>query len=212
MFGSKENDNRRILITGARGFIGSRLVDFLAGRGYTIVKYTGDIRDIASMESTDLVVHLAAKVDEIRVGREKDDFLTVNVLGTQHVIDLCLKYHCKLIFFSSMAAVHPQSLYGLSKFLAEESVKFYAIHYGLQAVTMRPCSIYDETVGLNRSGKQVDLFRGRNYPLAYLLRDVERIIQNHDFTRKYKIYTTTLFFEHHVLYWLRKIVRKIKNP
>lgn len=207
-------EDTTILITGAKGFIGSRLSNMLSERGYNVTDYTGDINDLQSMENyfrtADVVIHLAAKIDDIRKGREKDDFITVNVLGTQHVIDFCLKYNCKLIFFSSMAAVRPTNLYGLSKALGERLVQFYGERFSLRAIIVRPSNIYNEESN-NRSGKRVDLSRGCNYPLAYLLRDVGHIIANHNFFSKVQIYTTRLFLEHVVPYWPKRISNKFKR-
>lgn len=210
---TKDKDTT-ILITGAKGFIGSRLSNMLNNRGYNVVNYIGDINDLSGMENyfrtADVVIHLAAKIDDIRKGREKDDFMIVNVLGTQHVIDFCLKYNCKLIFFSSTTAIRPKSLYGLSKSLGEQLVQFYGAQFGLKAIIMRPRNIYSDEI-INRAGKKVDLSRGRNYPLSLLLRDINSVITDDKFSGKVQIYTTRLFLEHVVLYWPKRIFIKFKK-
>jgi glycosyltransferase involved in cell wall biosynthesis len=214
LLATTEIEDTTILLTGATGFIGSRLSKMLSEQGYKVTNYIGDINDLPNMENyfktADIVIHLAAKNDEVREGREKDDFITVNVLGTQQVVDLCLKYNCKLLFFSSVVAIHPKNIYGLSKTFGEQLIQLYGAQYGLKAIILRPYGIYDEE-GLRRSGKHVNHSRGRNYPLTYLLRDVERIIVDDKFSSKIRIYTTVLFWEHRVLYWPRKVLDKFKR-
>ena len=206
--------NKKLLITGAGGFIGSRLSSFLTDKGYEVIKYTGDINDVAALENcfrnVDVAVHLAAKCDKVCARREKDSFISVNVLGTMNVIDLCLKYNCRLIHFSSISAKTHGDMYGLSKAFAEEIVKFYAKNRGLPAVIIRPSGVYDENKN-DRLGKPMNFSKGQHYPIAYLVKDVERIIQNHNFSSKCETFTPKLFFDYYVLYWLKRIRNKMNR-
>ena len=203
-----------ILITGATGFIGSRVSSMLVERGYNVKHYIGEINNPPLNEdyfkTTNIVLHLAAKNDEVRKGRENDDYISVNVSGTKNVADLCLKYNCKLMYFSSVVAGHPKEIYGLSKYFAEQLIRLYGARYGLKAIIVRPYGIYDER-GRRRSGNPVNDSRGRNYPLTYRLGDIKRIIEKDNFSNKVRIFTTVLFWEHGMLYWPRKIFDKIRN-
>lgn len=140
------------LITGATGFIGSHLVDFLVQRGRNIrclvrrtsgnVEYLkslgvelvyGDILDKESLRravrNVNVVYHLAAKVRPSKIIEKlKEDsnlYLKVNLIGTKNLIEFCLNNGIqKFIYFSSIAAAGPGS--GLT----EESLPSPITDYG----------------------------------------------------------------------------------
>ena len=80
----------------------------------------------------------------------------VNLGGTFNICYATCKSHKKLIHISSsevygscqispMAENHPtepQSIYGLSKLMGEQYVKFFNKYYGLRAVIVRPFNVY----------------------------------------------------------------------
>lgn len=202
----------RIIITGSHGFIGSKLTPYLRGKGYNVIEVNVPLNNLKEAEGSfinaDYVIHLAAKVDKVREGRESGDFLEVNVLGTMNIIRLCLKYHCKLIYFSSTLVNYRKNLYGISKGLAEELIKSYVEMHGLMACIIRPCAIYDSNYQ-DRSGNLVDISKSEWYPMEKLLKLVAEIIENHKFEKKYKIYKTKLLA--HKLFFLKRLLNKIYN-
>lgn len=210
---SRDPRNISILITGAKGFIGSRLSIWLRDQGYRVRDYTEDINDKSALRNAakdiDIIIHLAAKIDDTRSGREYDDFTTVNVAGTQQVIDVCREHGCALLFFSSAIAVRPTSLYGLSKALAEQLIRFYARHYGLRAHIIRPHNLYNNE-RVDRRGKQIGR-ASRAYPLASLLLDIEKIIAEDRFSTTVPISTTRLSWYQDIVYRLRTIVKYAKR-
>lgn len=127
----------KILITGAAGFIGSHLVDYLLEEGYPVDSLRllilkddsldnlpnknfdiirGDVRDKVTvkkaLEGVKIVYHLAALT--IGGNRYKDtEYREVNIKGTQNTLDGCRDKNIqKFIFFSSIAVFGLPALKG----------------------------------------------------------------------------------------------------
>ncbi len=144
--------NKKVLVTGGAGFIGSNLVDALAERGdevvviddlssgkreyinpaakfYHIDICSEKIPEIFAAEKFDIVFHLAAQIDVAR--SVKDPFFDnkVNAFGSLNIFLSCLKYGVKRIVFTSTGG----ALYGDVTAPAREedpvvSSSLYAIH------------------------------------------------------------------------------------
>lgn len=146
--------SRKILITGAAGFIGSHLVDLLLEEGVPVdrlrlfipkgeslnnlpkMKFDivrGDIRDKkavkAAMDGVDTVYHLAAKIDFD--GKTYSEYREVNVDGTQNLLNECRnKKIKKFIFFSSIGVFGLPAAIGNIINWDERHPKTYTNFYG----------------------------------------------------------------------------------
>jgi NADH dehydrogenase len=131
-----------ILITGAKGFIGSRLAILLKEDGFDTVFFEGDIRDRRQVlnwqmnQSIEAVIHLAS------VTSKKNDeiFKTVNIDGTRNIVEYCKKNGIqRLVFLSSLKVLSRLSNpYNESKREAEKII----IASGVPYIILRPSMVY----------------------------------------------------------------------
>ncbi|GHH72070.1 UDP-glucose 4-epimerase [Streptosporangium violaceochromogenes] len=116
----------KIVVTGGCGFIGSHLVERLAGAGHKVVVYDtsppppdlpldgmdnvrhvrGDVIDTSSLAAVitpdvDLIYHLSAMVGVDRYLRQPLDVIDVNVLGTRNVLRLALAADAQVVVAST---------------------------------------------------------------------------------------------------------------
>ena len=142
-------DGKTILITGGTGSIGSELVKQVLTYNVAKVIifsrddikqfsmkqkiadprleiFVGDIRDYENLKSVfennsiDIVFHAAAMKHLIIAENQPLEYVKTNILGTNNLIDLCIKYKVKkTITISTDKAALPSSVMGATKFIAE---------------------------------------------------------------------------------------------
>ncbi|MCL5071856.1 MAG: GDP-mannose 4,6-dehydratase [Actinobacteria bacterium] len=150
---SKKTINKKVLITGGAGFIGSHLTEFFLAKGYavlvldnffsgkreylpkdnnlTIVK--GDILDFKLMQkeivnfNPSIVYHLAA-MHYIPLCNLKP-YLTirVNVVGVNNLLTICEKLKLKSLVFASTGAIYKEQQANLTEESAIEPQDIYSI-------------------------------------------------------------------------------------
>lgn len=97
----------------------------------------GDVRDSKKIDiltsEVDLVLHAAA-LKHITMGEgQPAEFVQTNIIGTQNVVNSCIKHESRLVFISTDKACMPINMYGMTKALAERIVTnagFICVRYG----------------------------------------------------------------------------------
>ncbi len=112
-----------ILLTGHKGFIGSRLLQYLQEKDHTIIsvdKLTGhDIISCDFPHNIETVIHLAG-LSGVRDSLDKPtDYWKTNVIGSQRIFDFYKNK--RVIYASSSTAYEPwQNPYAMSKYAMEQ--------------------------------------------------------------------------------------------
>ncbi len=134
-------NNQKVLITGADGFIGSHLVEYLLEKGYKIRAFvfynsfnsygwldtlpkeklkeieifSGDIRDPngvrVAMEGIDIVYHLAALIAIPYSYHSPDSYVDTNIKGTLNVLQAAKLLNTKKILITSTSEVYGTAQY-----------------------------------------------------------------------------------------------------
>jgi NAD dependent epimerase/dehydratase len=177
----------KALVTGAAGFVGSHLVQRLLAEGAQVrafLRYDsqnrlghlaelspaeresveivrGDLKDpeavARAVHGTTVVFHLGALIAIPYSYQNPTDYVQTNVVGTQHVLNACLKSGVARLVHTSTSEVygtalrvpigldHPrqaQSPYSASKIAADALVVSYARSFELPAVILRPFNTF----------------------------------------------------------------------
>lgn len=154
---------KKILVTGANGFIGSALVNKLHLLGYKVYEFNSDNGDVADFlfeekygqENIDHVFHLASKTFVPDSWEKPLDFYRTSVLGTGSILEFCRAQNVSLTYVSAYLYGQPEKLpiseddkvksnnpYAHSKYLSEELCKFYSEYYDVKVNIVRPFNIY----------------------------------------------------------------------
>ncbi len=135
----------RVLVTGAAGRLGSRVVEVLSARGHTPIPADVAEFDIADYSATrawiaaaqpDFVIHPAAWTDVDGCAREPDKAITINGLGAGSVAAVAAELGAPILYVSSNEVfdgkasrpyleydrTQPINPYGYSKWVGEQAV------------------------------------------------------------------------------------------
>ena len=154
---------KKVLVTGAVGFIGKRVCKILTENQFDIVEHHSGISDISQKNCLDTyngqgitdVIHLAGKSFVPDSWNHFSDFISTNVNGTQHVLEFCKTNHSRIIFCSAFIygvtnknpisendPIRPNNPYALSKKMAEDLCLFYQDTFSIQTKIIRPFNVY----------------------------------------------------------------------
>ena len=150
---------RRVLVTGASGFVGTHLIKALGAAGYWVEPHSSRSGDIAScgFDVADVghVFHLAARTFVPESWKDPLSFYRVNVLGTVNVLEFCRAHNVSLTLMSSYVYGRPTCLpvsesesprafnpYSHTKIMAEEASRYYQERFQVPVTIIRPFNIY----------------------------------------------------------------------
>ena len=144
----------RCLVTGHKGYIGSRLAERLEGLGHEVkgvdLQEGDDILDGLNQFiefKPEYVFHLAC-IPRVAYSVEQPVLTMINnVIATSIVLDFANKMKVKRVIYSGSSSVvgngdGPASPYGLQKLVSELESKLYTSLYGLDTVTLRYFNVY----------------------------------------------------------------------
>ena len=194
-----------VLVTGAAGFLGSALVSELLESGYGVralvrgpasaLPYlkagdivVGDVRDPQCMKQASVgceaIVHLAGQAHALDDDHVSDqDYLSVNVEGTKHLLDGAVACGVRRFIFASSVKVFgetttgcvdeqeppaPQSPYARSKWMAEQLVASYAKGRNFATLSIRLPLVYGPTRKGNLYRMIAAIDQGRFPPLPHV--------------------------------------------
>ena len=142
----------KILITGAKGQLGSELLRYAAAHGIDAVGIDIDECDITNYDAVEAVfrdinpnciIHCAAYTAVDKAESNRDLCLAINKIGTENIVKVCAELKAKLIYISTDYvfpgmgetpyqpddATAPVNFYGESKLLGELAVKEFLTDY-----------------------------------------------------------------------------------
>lgn len=143
----------KILVTGYKGYIGSRLYSKLKRIGHDTygidLKDGDDIKHSLPPEGFDYVFHMAA-LPSVQYSVENPSYtLLQNVYATSVLLQWAKEHGVGRVIFSSSAAAqgengYPTSPYGMHKKMSEMECKLYSQMYDVDTACLRYFNVYSE--------------------------------------------------------------------
>ena len=198
---------RTILITGASGFVGSRIVEAMQG-DHELITPTHSELDVTSAEDVynfidrvkpDAILHLAAISNTGYCEEHPDESYIVNVVNVENLARAASSHGAKFVWFSSDqvyngnlelgplcedVSVSPENHYGRHKLLAEQR----SLELCPNSVALRATWMYDtEKPGMKTHGNFVLNFHNgikNGTPLRFATREfrgitwIEEVVKN----------------------------------
>lgn len=121
------------------------------------IQDTRKVLQVFEQHRFDIVCHHAAQISVSESVRDPRNDAAVNCMGWLNVLDGAAKYGCRRVIFASsggtlygnvtvpareFGAIRPSSPYGITKWMGEQYLEFYAKQYGLEAVALRYGNVY----------------------------------------------------------------------
>lgn len=165
-------EQQRILVTGGSGFLGSRVVQRLRGRGYKVIASTveeydlvraDDARQIVKDVRPDVIIHLAARVGGIGANRaQPGTFFYDNLMMGAQLMEQARQANVKKFIAMGTICCYPKfapvpfreenlwdgypeetnAPYGLAKKMLLVQGQAYRAQYGFNSIFLMPVNLY----------------------------------------------------------------------
>ncbi|MEI6499063.1 MAG: dTDP-4-dehydrorhamnose reductase [bacterium] len=139
------NNQKKILVTGAKGQLGKKIIEIL-GKNHQLILTDSDdmditdieaIRRVVELEKPDFIIHGAAYTQVDKAEEMVEICRKVNAFGTENVAKIAKEYDVPLIYISTDFVfdgekttpyteddkANPLSVYGLTKYEGEEFIR-----------------------------------------------------------------------------------------
>lgn len=157
----------KFLVTGAAGFIGSHMVNYLLNEGHTVIALdnyssrflfndkainiffdlTTPLQSIqSSLEGVECVFHFAAVARIPQSIRDPNRYYTNNLLSTINILSYCMENNIHLVYSSSSSVMTPTNPYAHSKLIGEDMCKLYNQLYNLNVQCLRYFNVYGDNM------------------------------------------------------------------
>lgn len=166
-----DSSMKKIIVFGARGFIGLYVSNHLKESGYDVICPSGDVRNKEAIRENfaegNIVLNASGETKNVQ---DHKACFSVNVEGAMNIAELCRENKCHLVHLSSTTRY---TAYGRSKQKSQELIEG-ELKKGLSGIILRLCPIvtWDDPL----------MVIGRRYPLEELAKDIEEIIREENFT------------------------------
>ncbi|MBJ13428.1 MAG: NAD-dependent epimerase [Candidatus Marinimicrobia bacterium] len=155
--------NKKILVTGSSGFLGSHVVDVLDEKGYEVVLFDlesstykkeshneiiGDILNydevLSAVKGCDAIFHFAAQADIDISTTNPLKTIEQNIIGTSNILEASTKVGINRFIFASTIYVYSNlgSFYKASKQSCEKIIEEYRRQFDLDYTILRFGSLY----------------------------------------------------------------------
>ncbi len=166
----------KVLITGASGFLGTKLLDMFVGKAEVLGTYHShpkerlvlldvtnavQTREVIAGFHPDIVIHTVALSDPDVCEQRREDAEKINYIGTKNIVNACREVKARLDYISTIYVFNgekghyseedtpnPINWYGETKLRAEQEVATLP-HYGIYR--------FDKLYGYNGEGKPNDI-------------------------------------------------------
>lgn len=199
----------RIVVTGSAGYLGEALARHFSRRGDLVTgldivpsSFTTLVGSIAdhkvvedAVKSADVVIHTATLHKPHLATHSKQQFINVNIGGTQNLLDAAVKFNLKSFIFTSTTSLYghaltptdqsksvwvtesltpqPKNIYGVTKLAAENLCELTHREFNLPCVVLRTSRFFPgddipdaSLAGLSQDNIKAIEFLGRRVDIA----------------------------------------------
>lgn len=174
----------KIIITGATGFVGEKLTQYLTNKSNKVISLSLRNPHYQLDNDADAIIHLAGKAHDTKNTSDEAEYYHVNTDLTIALFDKFLQSSIKdFIYFSSVKAVadsvegtltedtkaNPKTAYGKSKLKAEQYLISRQLPSGKRLIIIRPCMIH----GAGNKGNLNLLYKVVRFGIPWILADYD---------------------------------------